>query len=184
MPPIFTDCLAFILDSGGFETQGIFRISGKKGTIQHLQSLYNRGLPLSLKQEDASVHDVASLVKLWLRKLPEPLFTFALYQPMLDTYQAFEDCQDVEALLANVAAKCQQLPLINRRIMVRLFDYLREATFHSEETQMESKNLAIVFGPTLLRPKEDSLESSLFIVKINELVRLLIENSSALSCLE
>jgi RhoGAP domain len=133
MPAIFTECLTFIEKEGGFSTQGIFRISGKKGTIRHLQSLYDRGLPLSLKQEDASVHDVASLVKLWLRKLPEPLFSFGLYQVMLDTFAVYEDNSDDTGLLANIAAKCRHLPLINRRLIVRLFDYLREASFHSEE---------------------------------------------------
>ena len=35
-----------------------------------------------LRQCD-DVHAMAGLLKMWIRELPEPLFTFALYEPLV-----------------------------------------------------------------------------------------------------
>ena len=65
---------------------GIFRLPGQASRIQALKELYDSG-----SQEDFSstedVHTVASLFKLYLRELPQPVVPFVLY----DSYkQALE----------------------------------------------------------------------------------------------
>lgn len=58
---------------------GIFRLPGQASRIQSLKELYDSG-----SQEDFSssedVHTVASLLKLYLRELPEPVVPFVFYQ--------------------------------------------------------------------------------------------------------
>lgn len=57
---------------------GIFRLPGQASRIHALKDLYDSG-----SQEDFSssedVHTVASLLKLYLRELPEPVVPFVLY---------------------------------------------------------------------------------------------------------
>lgn len=65
---------------------GIFRLPGQASRIQALKELYDSG-----SQEDFStsedVHTVASLLKLYLRELPQPIVPFVFY----DSYkQALE----------------------------------------------------------------------------------------------
>ena len=58
---------------------GIFRLPGQASRIQALKGLYDSG-----SQEDFStsedVHTVASLLKLYLRELPEPVVPFTFYE--------------------------------------------------------------------------------------------------------
>ena len=58
---------------------GIFRLPGQASRILALKELYDSG-----SQEDFSstedVHTVASLLKLYLRELPEPVVPFTLYE--------------------------------------------------------------------------------------------------------
>lgn len=58
---------------------GIFRLPGQASRIQAMKELYDSGsqqdFPIS---ED--VHTVASLFKLYLRELPEPVVPFTFYQ--------------------------------------------------------------------------------------------------------
>lgn len=65
---------------------GIFRLPGQASRIHALKDLYDSG-----SQEEFStsedVHTVASLLKLYLRELPQPIVPFVLY----DSYkQALE----------------------------------------------------------------------------------------------
>lgn len=57
----------------GLTFEGIYRISGVKSKVQALRDMYNRGEVVCLKEYDP--HTVASLFKLFLRELPEPLLT-------------------------------------------------------------------------------------------------------------
>ncbi len=70
----------------GLREVGIFRLPGQASQIQCLKDLYDSG-----SQQDFTgpedVHTVASLLKLYLRELPEPVVPFIYY----DSYkQALE----------------------------------------------------------------------------------------------
>lgn len=63
----------------GLHEVGIFRLPGQASRIQALKELYDSG-----SQEDFStsedMHTVASLLKLYLRELPEPVVPFGFYE--------------------------------------------------------------------------------------------------------
>ena len=60
----------------GLTCEGIYRISGVKSKIQALKECYNRGTPVYLHDYEPNV--IASLLKLYLRELPEPVLTTEL----------------------------------------------------------------------------------------------------------
>ena len=65
-----------MLNLSGLSCEGIYRISGVKSKVQALKDSYNRGLPVTLHEHEPNV--VASLLKQFLRELPEPVLTTEL----------------------------------------------------------------------------------------------------------
>lgn len=65
-------------------TEGIFRLSGASSMINQLKEAFDHsasgGKNLNLCSiPNVDGHTVASLLKLFLRELPDPLLTYALY---------------------------------------------------------------------------------------------------------
>ena len=63
----------FPFNVSGLACEGIYRISGVKSKVQALKESYNRGTPVYLHDYEPNV--IASLLKLYLRELPEPVLT-------------------------------------------------------------------------------------------------------------
>lgn len=65
-----------------------------------------------------------------------------------------EDIQEeYQNLIGKLREVVMQLPTANRVTAARLIKHLRRVSDHDESNAMPASNLAIVFGPTLLRPK-------------------------------
>ena len=62
-----------LLSLPGLLYEGIYRISGVKSKVQMLRDCYNKRQPAYLYEHDPSI--VASLLKQFLRDLPEPVLT-------------------------------------------------------------------------------------------------------------
>ena len=65
-----------MLSALGLSCEGIYRISGVKSKVQQLKEAYNYGVPVYLHEHEPSI--VASLLKQYLRELPEPVLTAEL----------------------------------------------------------------------------------------------------------
>lgn len=63
------------------DTEGIFRRSGNISRISDLKAKINRGINIDVSRE--STHDVAGLLKTFLRELSEPLLTYELYEEII-----------------------------------------------------------------------------------------------------
>lgn len=60
----------------GLPCEGIYRMSGVKSKVQSLKDAYNKGSDVYLQEHEPNI--VASLLKQFLRQLPEPLLTTKL----------------------------------------------------------------------------------------------------------
>ena len=69
------ECCNFLI---GLKEVGIFRLPGQASRIQTLKELYDAGSQEDFLQNE-DVHTVASLLKLYLKELPEPVVPFVLY---------------------------------------------------------------------------------------------------------
>lgn len=99
---------------------------------------------------EKNVHVAANLLKLFFRELPEPLFTSALYQQFLDAIK-LTDTHNQRVTLLNT---CDLLPASYRKILFYLLDHLVRVSQESHKNMMHLENLAVVFGPTLMRPSK------------------------------
>ena len=61
--------------------------------------------------------------------------------------------EEYNKLLGKLRELVMQLPTANRLTAARLIMHLKRVSEHHEANAMPGSNLAIVFGPTLLRPE-------------------------------
>nr|XP_061803080.1 rho GTPase-activating protein 6-like isoform X1 [Nerophis lumbriciformis] len=168
--PRVVDSCCHHIEKYGLQTVGIFRVGSSKKRVRQLREEFDRGVDVHLDEEH-SVHDVAALLKEFLRDMPDPLLTKELYTAFINTTLLDpEEQQSVMQLLVYL------LPASNSDTLQRLLEFLSTVADHAHDRQnkdgqeitgnkMTSLNLATIFGPNLLHKlkssdKEFSVQSS------------------------
>ena len=83
--------------------------------------------------------------------------------------------------VATVKSLLSNIPKVNLRVLKLLFDLAQAIVAKSEVNLMTSSNLAIVFGPNLLKAREETLVSAMKDTPIvNSLVKKMIDCSALL----
>jgi len=168
IPVIVSDSLE-VIEKQGTDVQGLFRLSGSRGRVLQVIQLYNSGTRVEIYKED--IHDITGVFKQYIRELPDPLFCYHLYQEWLTAYD--EDC--TPDTVTNLKALLAKLPLINWKILNRLFSLLHTISQKAEETKMNASNLAIVWTPNLLKSPNESLHAALMETPLtNQIVATII----------
>ena len=190
IPPIVLSCIEFIREHGMFD-QGIFRVSGAKSTVRYLKDYFEGGDdPLLSPSADSSAEDyevgaVAELLKRYFRELQHPALPNEILKDFIDLRKSQDsspseelpsssenDAVCVEAL-KNILSNMPYSTMVTLRY---LFAFLHSLTRFSDENMMDSYNLAIVWGPTLVRPEEE--DQVIMQTPITLLVQFLIVNHS------
>lgn len=83
VPNILSECFNHI-QSHGLNTLGIFRVSSSKKRVRQLREDFDCGKESTLGP-DQCPHDVATLLKEYLRDLPDPLLCRDLYNAFVQT---------------------------------------------------------------------------------------------------
>ncbi|CAG8585031.1 4608_t:CDS:10, partial [Ambispora gerdemannii] len=86
LPLILVKC-AEAIEQYGLESQGIYRLNGATSQIQKLKTLFDRNAEaVDLKTEDflSDINNIAGVLKLWFRELPEPLFPYNMYYEFIN----------------------------------------------------------------------------------------------------
>jgi hypothetical protein len=159
--PIFVHrCCKFILENGIEET-GIFRLPGQTSRVQSLKKLYDNGCQFDISVNE-DVHTVASLLKLYLRELPQPLIPFEMFDNAVKISRTLDN--EKNDLLATLDKFLKELPKHNFNLLKYLCRFLSQIAEYSDKNKMTIGNLATVFGPNIMRPEfpkaENLIESS------------------------
>jgi len=133
--------------------KGIFRVPGDNIEMNELKDMYNRGIEVDLNKLGDS-HSAPGLLKLFFRELADPLIPQFMYHLFIE---AQASTTDVNLRLNNIRKLVHMIPEPNKTVLFYLAEFLHNCSKYSEETKMTASNLAIVMGPTLLRPREESL---------------------------
>lgn len=87
VPTILVRC-ARTVEEHGLSTVGIYRIPGISTQVQKLRTALNQDCAgYHLLENDCmpeEINNVTSVLKLWLRELPDPLFPRSLYPYFID----------------------------------------------------------------------------------------------------
>lgn len=124
LPWIQTTLTHQVLVRGGTLTEGIFRVSADADEVSALKSCLDRfedGAILAVSQD---AHAPASLLKLWVRELYEPLIPDSFYVECVSMRH-----DDPKASAAIVAALVDRLPDLNRRVLCHLIHFLQVRNF-------------------------------------------------------
>ncbi|XP_061608672.1 rho GTPase-activating protein 24-like [Phyllopteryx taeniolatus] len=151
VPLVVEQCVAFIRERG-LQEVGLFRQPGQASLVRELQEAFDAGERPSF-DSNTDVHTVASLLKLYLRQLPEPLVPFSHYQDFLLSGQKLSS--DRMQGLGELRNLLQELPVANFNLLKFICRFLNEVQSHSKGNKMSCQNLATVFGPNILRAKAE-----------------------------
>eukprot|EP01105_Mastigella_eilhardi_P017890 TRINITY_DN4122_c0_g3_i1.p1 TRINITY_DN4122_c0_g3~~TRINITY_DN4122_c0_g3_i1.p1 ORF type:complete len:1055 (+),score=298.38 TRINITY_DN4122_c0_g3_i1:34-3198(+) len=143
IPHFVEDSIEYIRKEA-LRSEGIFRLSGQQREMAQVQTLLDAGG--TPRFDDCN--NVAGLLKLWLRLLPEPLLTTALAGEWgkYTEKAVSEDSPVVQGLRATVG----RMPQYNRFVLQSLIALLAEVAQNADATQMGPSNLSLVFTPTIV----------------------------------
>ncbi|XP_008110552.1 rho GTPase-activating protein 12 isoform X7 [Anolis carolinensis] len=158
------------VEEHGLDVDGLYRVSGNLAVIQKLRFAVNHDEKLDLndsKWED--IHVITGALKMFFRELPEPLFTFSHFNDFVNAIKQ-EPRQRVHA----VKELIKQLPKPNQDTMQVLFRHLKKIVENGERNRMTYQSIAIVFGPTLLKPEKETCNIAVHTVYQNQIVELIL----------
>lgn len=183
IPSIVTQCVEHIKNfPDGMLQEGIFRISAEQRELTELKNLFDNVPPGERNLTPYGLHAICGILKQFFRELPEPLLTFALYPKFIDLERKTDHCVKLNSeMISQLRGILQELgPRLPT--LKYLIEFLTSVCKHSEVNKMTESNIAIVFGPTLLRPEEESLESSLNSPLVNQTIHRFLDHFSELFC--
>ncbi|XP_050833315.1 rho GTPase-activating protein 29 isoform X1 [Serinus canaria] len=179
IPFIIKKCTSEI-ESRALNVKGIYRVNGAKSRVEKLCQAFENGKDL-VELSELYAHDISNVLKLYLRQLPEPLILFRLYNEFiglakesqntneeLDAKQASPKaktrqslCIELNRIIIKIKDLLKQLPVPNYNTLQYLIGHLHRVTEQCDENKMSASNLGIIFGPTLIRPRQTDATVSL-----------------------
>ncbi|EJD76089.1 hypothetical protein LOAG_16897 [Loa loa] len=155
MVPLIIRLCVRVVEANGMDTVGIYRIPGNTAAVNALKETLNSGFA-NIDFTDSRWNDVnvvSSLLKMFLRKLPEPLLTDKLYPFFIDANRIASHPQRLRKL----RYLTRKLPSAHYQTLKYLMGHLRAVVEHSDINKMETRNLALMFGPSIVRPSDDNM---------------------------
>ncbi|KAJ3119236.1 hypothetical protein HK098_005667 [Nowakowskiella sp. JEL0407] len=171
VPAVVTRCILYI-ESSALEEVGLYRVSGSKLTIDQLKSIFDQnGDCDDFESRVDDPHSITSLLKLYLRELPEPILTVELapeFQKLINSNHSNSphsqstqnalDTAESDLLSSNphVLPQIQHLlsllPSENFSMLGVLSRHLARVAAMSELNKMTITNLQLIFSQTLTVP--------------------------------
>ncbi|XP_060796112.1 rho GTPase-activating protein 12b isoform X9 [Neoarius graeffei] len=170
VPNFVRMCIEHV-ENTGLNVDGLYRVSGNLAVIQKLRFAVNHDEKVDLadsKWED--IHVITGALKMFFRELPEPLFTYSHFNDFVNAIKNLDYKQRLQAIKDLI----KQLPKPNQETMQVLFRHLKRVIEHGEANRMTTQSVAIVFGPTLLRPETETGNMAVHMVYQNQIVELIL----------
>ncbi|OBZ66849.1 Rho GTPase-activating protein 23 [Grifola frondosa] len=148
VPPIMVKCCEAI-EKYGLQSQGVYRISGTMTKVAKLKERLDKAdldsVDLDADEWSSDVTNITSVLKLWLRELPDPLFTSSLHNGFLEAARN----ENERLRHIRLHERVNDLPDPNYSTLKYFMGHLYKIVQHEAQNSMSIQNLAIIFGPTL-----------------------------------
>lgn len=155
--PLIVELCTRIVEARGLEVVGVYRVPGNSVAVSHIQEELNQGIENMNMDNDKwlDVNVISSLLKAFFRKLPRPLVTPELYDKFIEANRN----PNPEKRMLKLKQLLHKLPEHHYETFKHLAEHLSTVAAHGLFNKMDAKNLAIMFGPTLIRKVEDDTAS-------------------------
>ncbi|KAJ9595901.1 hypothetical protein L9F63_012920 [Diploptera punctata] len=145
IPVVVRDCIDHVQEHG-LNLEGVYKVSGIKSKVQHLRRLYN--IREAARLSDFELPVITSLLKLFLRELPEPLLTTEL----MARFEEAGAVKEVAARESELRSLITQLPSCNRQLLAWLmlhFENILHMWTTEKQNKMNAQAIAITFSPVM-----------------------------------
>ncbi|XP_044207019.1 rho GTPase-activating protein 4a [Thunnus albacares] len=167
IPIVVESCIRFI-NLNGLHHEGIFRVPGSQMEVNNLRDAFERGDdPLDEQRYD--LDSVAGVLKLYFRGLDSPIFPIDSTSKLLECAQIKNEAERAAQLKTVISSFPEPVIIVMRY----LFAFLHHVSQYSDENMMQPYNLAVCFGPSLVRGAHDDDVVTLQ-PQINALVKSII----------
>ncbi|KAH8265606.1 hypothetical protein KR038_011603 [Drosophila bunnanda] len=142
LPLVVRDCIDYLQDH--LKCEQIYKIEPIKTRLMHFKRLYNN------REHDAAVDELnlptaCSLLKLFLRELPEPVLTtdlVARFEEVASHPKVTEQQAELQQLL-------EQLPKCNRTLLAWVLLHFDAVIQQERYNKLNAQSLAMLLSPTL-----------------------------------
>ncbi|EGC29435.1 hypothetical protein DICPUDRAFT_158993 [Dictyostelium purpureum] len=202
VPNIIKQTIAYI-EEYALHEKGLFRIFDNQANVNSLKIAFEKYESIDLSKI-SSPHVVTSVLKLYLRELPEPLCTFNSYEALIASYII----SDPEMRLSVIKSIIQKIVPHHYVVLDYLMAFLYRISNNqngengenensnnnnnSDDQQvphqqklidlkhnLDSSNLAMIFAPTLLKSKSETPENLIAdSPRSSKIIKILIDNYS------
>ncbi|XP_073727259.1 rho GTPase-activating protein 26 [Misgurnus anguillicaudatus] len=165
----------YAIETRGIDEQGLYRLVGVSSRVQKLLGLAmdpKTCADVELDSTEWEIKTITSAIKHYLRVLPGPLMTYQFQRSFIKAAKL----DNPEARVSEIHSIVHRLPEKNRQMLELLMKHLAKVASHHQQNLMTVANLGVVFGPTLLRPQEETVAAIMDIKFQNIVVEILIEN--------
>ncbi|KAI4502852.1 hypothetical protein M0802_001896 [Mischocyttarus mexicanus] len=154
VPVILDKCINFI-STHGIMSEGIYRRSGSSSAVIRLLEAFRRDAwAIQITRGSYSEHDVATVLRRFLRDLPESLFPASIHGSLCRNSELTNEDERIKAY-RNLLAK---LDSITSATIRRILAHLHYLSQQSSRNLMTVENLSAIWGPTLMHAGENSAE--------------------------
>ncbi|XP_019851400.1 PREDICTED: rho GTPase-activating protein 32-like isoform X2 [Amphimedon queenslandica] len=147
IPPVVVKIVNHI-EKHGLDQEGLYRINGNSKLVEKLRIRFDNDGDVDLT--DVEIYSIGSLLKLFLRQLPDPLVpdpvvdcVVKLQETITGSYTPVEIKKVKDILTA--------LPKDHYRLLKYLCAHLSLVAEHTGSNKMTAVSLSIVFGPNIFR---------------------------------
>ncbi|XP_023168928.1 rho GTPase-activating protein 6 [Drosophila hydei] len=185
VPTFVTICIEY-LEEYGLQKVGLFRVSTSQKRVKQLREDFDKNCNMRIP-DNTCPHDVATLLKEFLRDLPEPLLCKRLYTTFLETQRIRNRRLQLEA----ISHLIKLLPVAHRDTLYVLLKFLGNVAAHCDNmcnpdgsihtigNKMDSNNLSTVFAPNILRyypPKSAEYKEQGNMTDAINVIRIMIDH--------
>ncbi|KAL0564477.1 Rho GTPase activating protein, partial [Marasmius crinis-equi] len=152
LPAVVFRCMEFLEVKNGIQETLIYGSNGRSSIVDSLKNRFDLegDVDLVASEEHYDPHDIASLLKAYLRELPTPILTQDLHDDFL--YAAATD--DLQEKIDELSQMIASLPNANYSLIRALAAHLDLVVQNSHINKMRLSILEIYFTPTLKIPPE------------------------------
>lgn len=148
IPPVLVLMKAYLIQHGGLQQRGIFRLAPEGNEAVTVKSQLNNGTFTGC----SDVNVIANLLKVWFRDMPSRL---------LDTIKETKlitECDTKEQAGETITSKFKDPQL---SVMLWLLDLCADVSTYSSVNMMNPQNMAIVFAPNLFKLADSGTDSGM-----------------------